>query len=150
GDPGAKGDIGPTGPAGAQGPQGLKGDKGDKGDSGATGAQGATGPAGATGAQGPQGPTGPQGPAGASAWEQVNQPGVIMQKTTGVLTALCPAGKKALGGGFSITNTANGNVNLTVLESRPNATGSGWSITFQNNTSMDTNASAIGTCMASQ
>ena len=80
----------------------------------------------------------------------MSQPGVLTRSVTTTITALCPSPKKPLGGGFIITSSVSGNVNMTVLASQPNAAGTGWSITIQNNTNTDINASAIGTCMMSQ
>jgi len=74
---------------------------------------------------------------------------VLTRQLTTTLTAFCTGTKKPLGGGWIITSTVSGNVNMTVLASQPNVAGTGWSITIQNNTNTDINATAIGTCMAS-
>jgi hypothetical protein len=74
---------------------------------------------------------------------------VLPRNLTTTLTALCPAGKRPLGGGWIITSTVTGNVNMTVVASQPNVAGTGWSITIFNNTNTDISATAIGTCMVS-
>ncbi|MGH7572243.1 MAG: hypothetical protein ACREMK_10410 [Gemmatimonadota bacterium] len=60
-----------------------------------TGPQGPQGPQGLQGPPGPQGPQGPAGPAGISGYEQVSETG------TGMAIAVCPVGKKVLGGGHA-------------------------------------------------
>ena len=73
-----------------EGPQGPQGDPGPQG------------PAGADGADGAPGPAGPQGPPGVSGYEIVTyvldplEPGTANQ-----YDAVCPTGKKVLGGGVS-------------------------------------------------
>ncbi len=92
-------------PAGQQGP---KGDPGPKGADGAPGPKGDPGAKGDTGAPGAQGPA---GPAGISGYELVVRPAVgVNGGGVGVATAVCPAGKKAIGGGYS---TLNGEVIAT-------------------------------------
>ncbi len=54
-----------------------------------------TGPPGPQGIQGIQGPQGTQGPPGISGYVQVSE------TATGLATAVCPAGKKVLGGGHT-------------------------------------------------
>lgn len=86
GEPGAMGPEGPPGPAGPPGPQGP------------TGPQGVQGNTGATGLTGPQGPGGTNGVSG---WQRVSVdwPMPPVGTTIGA-SAECPAGKKALGGGW--------------------------------------------------
>lgn len=83
GDPGPPGPVGPQGP---EGPQGLTGPQGPKGD---------------TGANGLPGPQGPSGTNGVSGWERVSVdwPMPAVGASIGAF-AQCPAGKKALGGGW--------------------------------------------------
>ena len=110
-------DLEPDGPAGPQGQpgvtgtagaQGMTGPKGDPGAQGVTGPQGDPGPQGAAGAQGPQGAPGPQGdpgPQGApglSGYEIVTSDSMFDSSSTKLLSADCPAGKVALGGGADI------------------------------------------------
>jgi len=96
--------IGAAGPQGPAGPQGVAGDTGPAGPAGPQGSEGPQGPTGAQGSQGPQGLQGPAGPAGAngvSGWERVSvdwqMPAV--GQTIGAY-AICPAGKRPLGGGW--------------------------------------------------
>ncbi len=100
------------------------------------GAQGPAGPAGPAGAQGPQGP---QGPSGVSGLERVYATGTASSTGTRTLTAVCPAGKQALGGGASIVPvnapgvaiTANylaNNATWTASAREVNPTGTNWSL----------------------
>ena len=85
-------------PAGGQGPKGETGTPGAKGDPGAPGPKGDPG---AAGAAGPKGDTGAAGSPGVSGWEKVlKAPTAIVPGQINGSTAQCPAGKKALGGGF--------------------------------------------------
>lgn len=107
GDAGAAGAQGPAGATGAAGPQGPPGPVGPAGPAGPEGPQGPVGAIGPQGPSGPQGAIGPQGPAGpagvngVSGWERVSvdweMPAV--GDKIGAFAA-CPAGKKALGGGW--------------------------------------------------
>jgi hypothetical protein len=112
---GATGAKGETGATGAQGPQGEKGAQGEKGDPGAQGPQGAQGETGAqgprgftgfTGATGATGPQGPQGPAGFSGYEIVETSKEVGTLQWGLLAAVCPDGKKVVGGSASFTGSA--------------------------------------------
>ena len=107
------GEVGPKGETGDMGPQGLTGSQGPKGDTGAkgeTGDPGSPGPQGLTGSQGPQGDTGanglpgPQGPSGTngvSGWQRVSVDWSMPAVGASIgAFAQCPAGKKALGGGW--------------------------------------------------
>lgn len=115
GPPGPMGPVGPAGPEGAQGaagvpgaagPIGPAGPAGPEGAQGAQGPQGTSGPAGAMGPMGPigpMGPAGPQGVPGVSGYEVVATPVVsvtVNGNQTTTLSAACPAGKIAVGGGF--------------------------------------------------
>jgi hypothetical protein len=77
--------------------------------------QGPAGPAGAAG------PAGPQGPAGVTAYQTVFTTGTIDSTTPKTLTAVCPSGKRALGGGIAITPATVTGVALT-SSYLPNAT----------------------------
>ncbi len=102
GNTGAQGPAGPPGPAGATGNTGAQGPIGPAGPPGATGNTGSQGP---TGPQGPQGATGPQGPSGAagvSGIEVVVAISALDSNASKIVSAACPAGKRALGGGASI------------------------------------------------
>ena len=133
GVPGAAGPTGPAGPQGLLGPQGaagatgLPGPQGTPGVAGPAGPQGVAGPVGASGPMGPMGPFGPMGPAGpqgdpgVSGYEIVVSPLTTVSingNQTTALTASCPAGKIAIGGGFDYS----GNVApVTPVASFPSA-----------------------------
>jgi hypothetical protein len=61
------------------------------------------GPQGPAGAAGPAGPAGPQGAAGATGLQSVFTTSAVDSTATRTLTASCPSGKVALGGGVSAT-----------------------------------------------
>jgi hypothetical protein len=103
------------------------------------GAQGPAGPAGAAGPAGPAGPQGPQGPAGISGLQNVFTTGAINSTATRQLTAGCPAGKKAIGGGATVVPANTAGVAITagyladestwVARAREvTATGANWSL----------------------
>ena len=81
------------------GPQGPKGDKGDAGPQGLTGEQGIAGRPAAKGDKGDKGDPGLAG--GVSGYELVSQNGHLPAGGYAHVMANCPAGKKALGGGYS-------------------------------------------------
>jgi hypothetical protein len=108
------------GPRGPRGPRGFRGFRGPQGTQGPQGVQGPQGPAGQQGAAGAAGAQGIQGPAGISGYQVVLGPGSpnVAPGAIGADVAVCPAGKKAIGGGFNTgqqlalsvsipTNTAN-------------------------------------------
>ncbi len=98
---GPKGLTGPDGPQGAKGAAGPKGATGAKGPVGDTGPTGDTGPAGPAGPQGAKGPTGPAGPAGANGF--VTRQWVTLRFSNEYSeTVSCPAGRRAVGGGYDI------------------------------------------------
>ena len=94
------------------GPQGLKGDtgaQGPKGDQGAQGPQGAKGDTGPLGLTGPAGPQGPRGPITPPAYEEAyGVPGFAWWLENKTVTATCPTGLKAIGGGFTLSDPNNG------------------------------------------
>lgn len=105
GVPGPAGAQGVPGPIGPQGAQGELGPIGPAGLTGATGPAGAQGVPGAVGPIGPAGPAGPQGVPGApgiSGYEIVTVDSAFDSSATKLLSADCPAGKVALGGGADI------------------------------------------------
>lgn len=67
--------------------------------------------------------TAPCGACGIAGYQVVVQPANLSAQQQRTITVQCPAGKKALGGGFGGTES-----NLQVFESRPMADGSGWQI----------------------
>jgi hypothetical protein len=107
---------GPAGPAGPKGDTGAPGEKGDKGDKGDTGATGAAGPAGANGVSGYQ--------LVSSAITTLPGGG-----STSFGSAVCPTGKKVVGGGWD----TDASTDVFVVSSTPNASGSAWLGTIQNN-----------------
>ena len=128
--PGPQGDPGPQGPAGPTGLQGPKGDpgpQGPKGDPGQAGSAGPAGPAGPTGPAGPAGPAGPTGPAGPGVSPQlVNVQSNVAANSGRVVTASCPAGKRALSGGYAAEEE------FDVLEDLPDPDLGGWTVQVQN------------------
>jgi hypothetical protein len=74
------------------------------------GPQGAQGPAGPVG---PAGPAGPQGPAGATGLQTVFTTSPVDSTSTRTLTAACPSGKVAIGGGVSATPVNTPGVAIT-------------------------------------
>jgi Collagen triple helix repeat (20 copies) len=99
---GARGPRGARGPAGLQGIQGPAGPQGVQGPAGPQGASSSVpGPPGPTGAAGPPGPTDSLVTAPVSATTPISAP----LGTVASATATCPAGKKILGGGVTITVT---------------------------------------------
>lgn len=109
GPQGIQGLTGAQGPAGIQGVQGVIGETGPQGPIGLQGPQGVTGLTGLQGPEGEQGPAGPQGatgaqgpagPAGVSGLVTVNATSAMLGTAAKVgVNAVCPAGKKVLGGG---------------------------------------------------
>lgn len=72
---------------------------------------------------GTQGPPGPQGPAGVSGWEKVSSS--VTPDTTGFAkstSAICPSGKKALGGGVR----SLGGGSRKIIGSFPSGAGNAW------------------------
>ena len=96
-------DFNQRGVQGNPGPQGPKGDKGDQGIQGLQGIQGPPGKDGIDGedgADGPQGPPGPPGPAGGIGGYEIVV--AYTSEADWAVTAQCPSGKKALGGGLGL------------------------------------------------
>jgi len=118
---GPKGDTGATGPAGPQGVPGAVGSPGPKGDTGATG------PA---GPQGPKGDAGPQGRDGVGGYEVVRQSYSLTAGNELTFAIGCPAGKVAIGGGWSPTGP--GSDAVTAFKSAPGASGDLWVLSLRN------------------
>jgi hypothetical protein len=111
--------VGVAGPPGPQGPKGDPGPPGPPGPKGAAGAKGAPGPAGPAG---PTGPAGPGGPSGITGLEYVVSQGIdVPQGMRQDDTVVCPAGKRALGGGVSTASEL-----AEVRQSAPLNNGRGW------------------------
>ncbi|MBV1894600.1 MAG: collagen-like protein [Ilumatobacteraceae bacterium] len=107
------GETGPAGPAGPQGP------------TGATGESGLTGDAGIAGIDGDDGEVGPQGVAGISGVETVIGTESTKTPSAKSMTATCPVGKAAIGGGHILGDADDSIVML--LENRP-TTSSEWTV----------------------
>jgi len=117
---------------GQRGPAGPQGEKGEPGPVGPKGEAGPAGPKGETGAAGAQGPAGPAGPSGISGWEyRVSSGKYIPPGDNDRGYALCPAGKKALGGGASATYPS-----ASVIDSAPLDGGAGWAVWYRNTSSV--------------
>ena len=83
--------------------------------------------------QGPKGDPGTNGEDGVSGYEIVAHTESFAQGSlflTGTVSALCPAGKRVLGGGATVTQTNTGDVNSggTVQQSAPNSDGTRWAV----------------------
>jgi hypothetical protein len=86
---------------------------------------------GAPGPAGPQGPAGPAGPAGAngvSGYEYVIADVIIPRLGSAHQDAVCPVGKRAVGGGMSSSSP----VVVRLLESAPLNSGLGWTAGMAN------------------
>jgi hypothetical protein len=133
GPAGAKGDKGDKGDPGIPGANGDPGTPGAKGDTGAPGAKGDTGAPGAkgdTGAPGAQGVKGDTGASGTSGYQIITASDTLAPNEAAFGDNACPAGKKAVGGGW----TTSGNDNdVYVLASGPSADGQSWMGSIRNN-----------------
>jgi hypothetical protein len=138
---GAPGVAGADGPAGPQGPQGAQG---------GPGLQGATGERGPQGPAGPVGPSGSQGPAGTAAITEAYSEHVTVEADGFAFTqAMCPAGKRVIGGGYTVENVAA--AKLVPTSGYPVGTANGqsaWYVTMQNLGEDDQAFWAIAFCAA--
>jgi Collagen triple helix repeat (20 copies) len=130
--------------------QGIPGPKGDTGDQGIQGPVGPAGPQGPQGVQGIQGPVGPQGPIGPAGTTISGYERVISDQITieplgiGGVTAMCPTGKKVLGGGYSLVIPKETDI---VDTSVPDATERGWQVHARNQSDVfDTMIRAFAIC----
>lgn len=108
--------------------------------------QGAQGPAGPQGAQGPQGP---QGPTGLANLEQVKTNSSFPANTTGAaVTAVCPTGKVAISGGYTIQDLTppfpqilsdSNNASAGVVVDR-------WTVTASNTDGAPVNVTVVANC----
>ena len=104
GEQGTQGEPGPQGEQGVQGEPGPQGLPGQPGPSGPPGPPGVPGPVGPPGQPGQPGPQGPPGAAGVSGVEFVTHQISVDQNVPWIIVlASCPAGKVALGGGYTHT-----------------------------------------------
>jgi hypothetical protein len=138
-----------TGPQGPPGPTGPQGPPGPAGQQGPTGPQGPAGPLGPAGPQGPKGDTGATGATGPAGANGVSGYEIVSASTTegnGVVTQgtiPCPAGKKAVGGGISAGLVAG----VIVVATAPNADGSAWISTMQNQSGATVTLTAYAVCV---
>jgi hypothetical protein len=116
--------------------QGAKGEPGPQGLQGLPGPRGEPGPRGDTGAPGVPGTTGPQGPAGSPGLSGLVRVSAVRDVTANTLrnqSVECPAGKKALGGGYDLLSTLTAGQMLLIkpYQSYPNTDGS-WLVWVHN------------------
>jgi hypothetical protein len=102
----------------------LKGNRGPRGFQGAMGAPGATGPA------------GPQGPPGVQSILQVPNSVSVAPGENGTVTAVCPAGQRAVSGGFSFGGITTGSYR----------DGTGWTATGFNDLTTPMNLMVWANC----
>lgn len=115
----------------------------------------APGPMGPQGTQGDRGPAGPAGPAGAAGGfdptkiAYVSGTPVALPAQFGVtfVNADCPAGARAVGGGFVFTKADGGVGTGDVAWSKPNGT-SGWTTGLHNSTTADEVGTAYAVCIS--
>lgn len=109
------------------------------------GAQGPQGPQGQQGPQGPQGPAGPQGAPGLSGFQIVEATPVNVDPgRTAQQTAACPAGKKAISGGYETSASTD----VTLNRTGPSSTaGTGWYVRITNNTGAAKTWNAQAVCV---
>lgn len=115
---------GPRGPQGPQGPAGPQGPRGEPGPPGQQGAQGIMGPAGPQGLPGPPGERGPAGPPGVSGYQIVTAETTSDSTSPKGVTAVCPTGKRAIGGGGEVGGAQPREVALQATI--PLGNGTGW------------------------
>jgi hypothetical protein len=117
-------------PAGPQGPAGPAGAQGAAGPQGLQGAKGATGPMGPKGAKGDKGDKGTKGDPGVSGYQVVTKKSAADSQDK-VVSALCPAGKKALGGG-GVAYDGGYPEEITIVGSW-GGNGGGWTVVAKEN-----------------
>lgn len=103
------------------------------------------GPEGEQGEQGPPGEQGPQGaPGPVTGWERVS---ASVDLTTAEprlnVTAVCPQGKVATGGGYQLVHTED----VRIVFSLPSADGSGWGIDAELMSGASGSAVATAVCV---
>jgi len=130
---GIGGPVGPQGPQGAKGDNGPRGAQGIQGIQGPVGLRGDPGPSGAAGPTGPPGVTGPAGAPGLSGYQIVTRTSAVDQTTPKGDILPCPAGKRAIGGGYE---TVGQNTGLTTVFNGPNAAGTGWTVQVEDPTAL--------------
>ena len=110
------------------------------------GRRGAQGLPGAAGASGPAGPGGPQGPPGLSGLEVVSASRTDSETDKGVF-AVCPTGKKVIGGGFLVDSSFL-NVENSIAVTRSDPAGNQWEAHAHEHTStnLDWTLTAYALC----
>lgn len=88
--------------------------------------------AGLAGCTGPEGPPGPPGPPGVSGYEVVVGETAVDNTPAKQLRVDCPAGKKALGAGWSVLDPTDAILDGRVTYSEPAYDGSHWLANAQN------------------
>ena len=122
GTQGLRGEIGPAGPQGDTGIQGEIGPMGPQGPQGEVGPIGPVGPQGVQGDTGPTGMQGLQGVPGISGYEIVEftSPFTIPANSFAASeVAICPTGKKVLGGGGYVLPDGPGKLHVFIAASHP-------------------------------
>ena len=106
---------------------------------------GPQGPQGTQGPQGEQGPTGPQGAPGISGFHIVEGTTVSVDPgRTSQQTVNCPAGEKAISGGYETGSS----INVTLNRTGPATTaGTGWYVRITNNDAAAKNWNAQAVCV---
>ena len=89
--------------------------------------------------RGPQGPKGDTGAPGVSGYEIVYENMYLLVGQTGTVTATCPVGKKAMGGGVG------SDARLAIVESIPIDGGQAWKVRVAN-LNGDSGVSAYAVC----
>ncbi len=130
---------GPVGPAGRTGPRGIPGPQGSAGPAGT---------AGPAGAPGPQGDPGPVGASGLAGVEIVTATQTLYARTTSggnpssAAQAVCPSGKRVIGGGYAQAYTGSGDdsgwvssVKVSVSQPFSVSGTEGWEVRVVNNSS---------------
>jgi Collagen triple helix repeat (20 copies) len=105
----------------------LRGNRGPRGTQGPVGAQGAPGAA---------GPAGPQGPPGVQSILQMPNSVSVAPGANGTVTAVCPAGQRAVSGGFSFGGITTGSYR----------DGTGWTATGFNDLTTPMNLMVWANC----
>ncbi|MFJ2562501.1 MULTISPECIES: hypothetical protein [unclassified Streptomyces] len=119
-----------TGPQGATGTTGATGPQGNTGATGPQGNTGGTGPQGTTGVTGPQGAAGPQGAsAGANVTQVVGGDATLVPGQTLALVVVCPAGQKAVSGGWVGGDEV---IPVNSYQSTSTNPGDSWTVNFHN------------------
>jgi hypothetical protein len=125
---GPRGAAGVAGPAGPAGPAGAQGPKGD------------TGPQGERGSQGEPGPTGPSN--AATTLESATQPYSLAADGEADVTVACPAGKKAIGGGYEQSSGF-----ALGVDTRPSVDGTSWKLLVVELDSAPATGTVYAVCM---